>query len=104
MNIKGWQSEMPAALCGTSEELERLAVERSARGFSMRDIGGACTAPDGRCVLSRSAASRGCEGLWADYQEFARRDLSGIEVAYLFLGGVAERVHLGQPREAVLAA
>lgn len=102
--LDGWQSEIRAALCGKSEELERLAVEMYARGLSMRDIEAAFTAPDGRCVLSRSAASRVCEVLWADYQEFARRDLSGIEVAYLFIDGVAERLHLGQPREAVLAA
>lgn len=102
--LDGWQSEMRAALGGKSEELERLAVEMYARGLSMRDIEAAFTAVDGRCMLSRSAASRVCEVLWADYQEFARRDLSGIEVAYLFIDGVAERLHLGQPREAVLAA
>lgn len=102
--LEGWQSEIRAALRGKSEELERLAVEMYARGLSMRDIEAAFTATDGRCLLSRSAASRVCEALWADYQEFARRDLSGIEVAYLFIDGVAERLHLGQPREAVLAA
>ena len=102
--LEGWQSEIRAALCGKSEELDRLAVEMYARGLSMRDIEAAFTDADGRCLLSRSAASRVCEVLWADYQEFARRDLSGIEVAYLFIDGVAERLHLGQPREAVLAA
>ncbi len=102
--IAGWQSEIRAALGGKSEELERLAVEMYARGRSMRDIEAAFTGADGRCLLSRSAASRVGEALWADYQEFVRRDLSGIEVAYLFLDGVAERLHLGQPREAVLAA
>ncbi len=102
--VEGWQSEIRAALGGKSEELERLAVEMYARGLSMRDIEAAFTATDGRCLLSRSAASRVCEALWADYQEFARRDLSEIDVAYLFIDGVAERLHLGQPREAVLAA
>jgi len=33
-----------------------------------------------------------------------RRDLSEFEVVYLFVDGIAERLHLGQPREAVLAA
>lgn len=102
--LAGWQSEIRAALGGKSEELERLAVEMYARGLSMRDIEAAFTGTDGRCLLSRSAASRVCEALWVDYQEFARRDLSGIDVAYLFIDGVAERLHLGQPREAVLAA
>lgn len=102
--IEGWQSEIRAALSGKSAELERLAVEMYARGLSMRDIEAAFTTSDGHCVLSKSAASRVCEVLWEDYQAFARRDLSGLEVAYLFLDGVAERLHLGQPREAVLAA
>ena len=44
------------------------------------------------------------ERLWVDYQAFAGRDLSEHRVVYLFIDGIAERLHLGQPREAVLAA
>ncbi len=44
------------------------------------------------------------ERLWAEYEAFASRDLSESEVVYLFVDGIAERLHLGQPREAVLAA
>jgi putative transposase len=44
------------------------------------------------------------ERLWAEYEVFASRDLSEFEVVYLFVDGIAERLHLGQPREAVLAA
>jgi hypothetical protein len=35
---------------------------------------------------------------------FAGRDLSEFDVIYLFVDGIAERLHLGQPRDAVLAA
>lgn len=70
----------------------------------MRDIEAAFTDNQGRCVLSRSAASRVAEQLWADYQAFATRSLAEIPVVYLFVDGVAERLHLGQPREAILAA
>src|SRR5262249_7820769 len=42
--------------------------------------------------------------LWAEYEAFASRDLSEFAVIYLFVDGLAERLHLGQPREAVLAA
>jgi len=55
-------------------------------------------------VLSRSAASRVAERLWDDYQAFATRSLADLTIVYLFVDGIAERVHLGQPREAVLAA
>jgi transposase-like protein len=102
--LAGWTSEVRTALAGKSEELSRLAVERYARGLSMRDIEAAFTDDAGRCVLTRSAASAVCERLWGEYQAFARRELGELDIVYFFLDGVAERLHLGQPREAVLAA
>jgi putative transposase len=102
--IDGWTSEIRAALAGKTEELARLAVEMYARGLSVRDIEAAFTDRRGRCVLSRSAASRVSEAVWTEYQAFAQRDLSDIDLAYLFVDGIHERLHLGQPREAVLAA
>lgn len=58
------------------EELERLAIEMYARGLSMRDIEAASTAANGQSVLTRTAASRVAERLWADYQEFATQSLA----------------------------
>ena len=43
------------------------------------------------------------EPLWDEYQVFARRELRQLDII-LFLDGVPERLHLGHPREAVLAA
>src|SRR5690242_10357037 len=51
-----------------------------------------------------AAVSEITERLWAEYEAFASRDLSEFAVLYLFVDGIAERLHLGQPREAVLAA
>ena len=99
-----WASEVKQALSGRTEELERLVVEMYARGLSMRDIEAAFTGADGRCVLTKSAASPVTERLWEDYLAFAGRDLAGPPILYLFLDGVVERLHLGQPREPVLAA
>jgi len=101
--IAGWRSAVREALSGRSEELERLAIEMYARGLSVRDIEAAFVDEAGRCVLSKSAVSAVTERLWSDYQAFASRDLSE-HVVYLFVDGIAERLHLGQPREAVLAA
>jgi putative transposase len=53
--------------------------------------------------LSRTAVSES-ERLWADYQEFATRDLSEYDIAYLFIDGIAERIRPGSRREPVLAA
>jgi putative transposase len=99
-----WVSQVRQTLSGRTEELERLAVEMYARGLSMRDIEKAFTDEEGRCVLSKSAASQVAERLWEDYQAFASRDLSDYHLLYVFMDGVAERLHLGQPREPVLVA
>lgn len=102
--IAGWRSQVGEALAGRTEELERLAIEMYARGLSVRDIERAFTDRRGHCRLTRTAVSELTERLWADYQAFAGRDLSEHRVLYLFVDGIAERLHLGQPREAVLAA
>lgn len=102
--IERWRSAVRSALGGRSEELERLAIEMYARGLSVRDIEAAFRDDRGQCVLTKSAVSAVTERLWEDYQAFASRELFGYSVAYLFVDGVAERLHLGQPREAVLAA
>jgi transposase-like protein len=89
---------------GRTEALEALAVEMYARGLSTRDIEGLFADAAGKPLLSGTAVSEITERLWAEYEAFASRDLSEFEVVYLFVDGVAERLHLGQPREAVLAA
>jgi putative transposase len=99
-----FRSKIREVIRGRTEELERLAVEMYARGLSVRDIEAAFTDEAGRCLLSRTAASELTERLWADYQSFASRDLGEFKVVYLFVDGIAEKLHLGQPREAVLAA
>src|SRR5437773_9438030 len=75
-----------------------------ARGLSVRDIEAAFRDARGASVLSRTAVSQVTERLWQEYEAFAGRDLSEFAVAYLFVDGVAERLHAGLPREAVLCA
>ena len=72
---------------------ERLAVEMFARGLSTRDIEAAFRDASGASVLSRTAVSQVTERLWQEYEAFAGRDLSEFSVAYLFVDGVAERLH-----------
>jgi transposase-like protein len=99
-----FRSRIREAVRGRTEELETLAVEMYARGLSTRDIEAVFADTEGRSLLSRSAVSEITERLWAEYEAFASRDLAEFEVIYLFVDGIAERLHLGQPREAVLAA
>ncbi len=74
------------------------------RGLSVCDIEDAFKDESGRLLLSRTAVSEIGERLWADYQEFASRDLSEYDIVYLFIDGIAERIRPGQKREPVLAA
>ena len=97
-------SNVRAALSGRTRELERLAVELYARGLSTRDIEDAFTDKTGQRLLSRAAVSEITEKLWAEYEDFCKRDLSEHAVAYLFIDGIAERLRPGQRREAGLAA
>lgn len=99
-----FRSKVREILKGRTAELERLAVEMYARGLSTRDIEAAFRDEHGASLLSRSAVSEVTEVLWEQYEAFAGRDLSEFKVLYLFVDGIAERLHLGQPREPVLAA
>ncbi len=94
-----FRSQIRQVIRGRTEELERLAVEMYARGLSVRDIEAAFNDESGRCALTKSAASELTERLWADYQAFAGRDLAEFKVLYLYVDGIAGRLHLGQPRE-----
>lgn len=99
-----FRSRLREALAGRSDELERLATEMYARGLSTRDIEDATRDAGGKALLSRSAVSRVTESLWAEYEAFATRDLGEFDIVYLFLDGVAERLHPGQRKDAVLCA
>jgi putative transposase len=99
-----FRSRIRAILGQRTEELEALAIEMYARGLSTRDIEALFADEGGQSLLSRTAVSEITERLWAEYEAFASRDLSEFDLVYLFVDGIAERLHLGQPREAVLAA
>ena len=99
-----FRSKIREHLAGRTQALEKLAVELLARGLSVRDIEDAFKDETGRLLLSRTAVSEIGERLWADYQEFAARDLSEYDIVYLFIDGIAERIRPGSKREPVLAA
>ncbi len=99
-----YRSRLRGMLGKRTEALEAMAIEMYARGLSTRDIEALFADEAGRSLLSRTAVSELTERLWAEYEAFASRDLSEFDVVYLFVDGIAERLHLGQAREAVLAA
>lgn len=100
-----YRSRLITFLRGNSDVLERLAVEMYARGLSTRDIEEALEEATGDRLLSRTAVSQVTEVLWADYEAFAERDLSGFAEEYLFLDGVYESLReQGGSKEGVLCA
>lgn len=99
-----FESKVRRHVRGRSGQLEHLATQMVARGLSTRDIEAAFTDEQGNRLLSRSAVSDITEVLWQQYEAFATRDLSGLEIAYLFLDGVAERLNPSERRQAVLCA
>jgi transposase-like protein len=100
-----YRSRLMEFLGGNSEALERLVVEMYARGLSTRDVE-ECFRDEisGELMISRSAVSEITERLWEDYREFSDRDLSGIEVEYLFLDAVYESLRRYGAKEGILAA
>jgi putative transposase len=89
----GWSSPLWQKLKQRTEVLDKLVVEMYARGLSTRDIEdllGEIDDGDGQAVLSKSSVSRITEVLWEEFETFARRDLSGLEVVYLFCDAVYE--------------
>jgi hypothetical protein len=95
-----FRSRIRATLPRRAEVPKALAVAVDARGLSTRNIEALFADETGTSLLSRSAVSQIRKRLWAEYEEFAGRNLSAFDVVSLFGEGIAERLHLGQPREA----
>jgi transposase-like protein len=84
------RSPLWEGLATTSEILKRLIVEMYAGGMSQRDIEYSLEKALGQFVLSKSRVSELTDRLSQEYEAFRTRDLSGYEVAYLFMDAVYE--------------
>jgi putative transposase len=85
-----YRSPLWSQVARTSEVLKRLIVEMYAGGLSERDIEYGLEKALGQFVLSKSAVSEITDTLRQEYEAFRTRDLSGYEVAYLFIDTVYE--------------
>lgn len=88
-----------------SAPLEALVISAWVRGLSDRDIEallGEALGPE--AVLSKSTASRICHKLKEDFEVFRNRDLSGVDLDYLFLDGSHFKMHDGTRAEPVMVA
>ena len=85
--------------------IESLIIAGYVRGMSTRDIEAALTEAlgDGASV-SKSTVSRVCEAIKVEFEAFRQRDLSTIDLCYLYLDGSHFKMHPGAGAEPVLVA
>jgi len=85
--------------------LEALVISGWVRGLSDRDIEALLAEALGpEAALSKSTVSRICARLKDDFDTFRNRDLSMIDLDYLFLDGSHFKMHAGAGAEPVLVA
>jgi putative transposase len=99
-----YRSRLMEFLDGNSAVLERLVVEMYARGLSTRDVEDCFRDATGALLISKSAVSEITDQLWEDYQAFRTRDLSTVDVSYLFVDGIYESLRRYGAKEGILAA
>jgi transposase-like protein len=88
-----------------SAPLEALVISAWVRGLSDRDIEallGEALGPE--AALSKSTASRICAHLRAEFETFRTRDLSSVDLDYLFLDGSHFKMHDGTKAEPIMVA
>lgn len=96
-----YRSELWSQVAKTSEVLKQLIVEMYAGGLSQRDIEYSLEKALGQLILSKSTVSELTDRLTEEYEAFRSRDLSGYEVAYLFMDAVDEPLRRGGSKTGV---
>jgi transposase-like protein len=85
--------------------LESLVIAGFIRGLSVRDVEAALAEALGpEATVSKSTVSRVCQAIRDEFDAFKRRDLSDVELEYLFLDGSHFKYHQGAKAEPVLVA
>jgi putative transposase len=85
--------------------LEARVISGLVRGLSVRDVEAALAEALGpEAALSKSTVSRVCEAIKTEFDAWTARDLSSVELEYLFLDGSHFRMHPGARAEPVLCA
>jgi transposase-like protein len=101
---KKFKSRILEGVVRLSEKLKTMAVEMYVRGLSTRDIEETLKEANGKPMFSRSMVSKLSERLYEQYREFSERDLSNLDVVYLFADGVYESVRRYTNNQALLCA
>ncbi|MGW0486498.1 IS256 family transposase [Nonomuraea sp. NPDC003214] len=106
--LRGTTEKFASRLFGTgvtrTHALETLVIASFVRGLSVRDVEGALADALGpEAALSKSTVSTICQAIVAEYDAWCR-DLSTVELDYLFCDASHFKMHDGSRAEPILAA
>lgn len=107
--LRGTLGRFSSRLMGTqvtkTNALEALVISGWVRGLSDRDIEAALAEALGpEATVSRSTVSRICETIRVEFEAWRQRDLSDLELDYLFVDASHFKMHQGARSEPVLVA
>jgi putative transposase len=97
-----FRSTLMGFLDGNSDVLENLVAEMYARGLSTRDVEDAFRDATGELLISKSAVTEITDRLWEQFQAFCARDLSDIDIEYVYADAIFESLRRWGAKEAVL--
>lgn len=101
-NEEDFESEVIRRLSSIENTLKTIALESYVRGLSTRDIEETFKDEKGNSLISRSGVSNMTDKLYKEYEEFSKRDLSSLDVVYLYADGVYEAVRKYSNNQAIL--
>jgi transposase-like protein len=107
--LRGTDERFASGLLGKhvtrTNALESLVIAGYVRGLSTRDVEASLADALGpEATLSKSTVSRVCQAIGDEFDGWRRRDLSDVELEYLYLDGSHFRYHDGARAEPVLCA
>jgi len=107
--LRNTADKFTSRLLGTgvtrTNALESLVIAGYVRGLSTRDVEAALAEALGpEASMSKSTVSRVCAAIREEFKAFKTRDLSDVELEYLFLDGSHFKFHQGAKSEPVLVA
>jgi transposase-like protein len=107
--LRGTDEAFASRLLGTgvarTNALETLVIAGFVRGLSVRDVEATLADALGpEATLSKSTVSRVCEAIALEFEAWRVRDLTAVELDYLYLDAAHIRMHEGARAEPVLAA
>lgn len=97
-----FESEVLRRLSNIENSLKSIALESYVRGLSTRDIEETFKDEQGNSLISRSGVSKMADNLYKEYETFSKRDLSNLDVVYLYADGVYEAVRKYSNNQAIL--